>query len=133
MSTRATYRVKEYNGITQRIEYFYIHYDGYPEGAAQKFKQLLLNMDSLKEKSHIENGQDIFVWRPGKSIIAFGMLPYAEFTEDHEEHGDTEYQYDLYYDRKNKSWDVVARGRNGIFFDDTLLSFIKKYSDQKEV
>lgn len=128
MSTRATYRIKEFGGIEPYIEYFYIHYDGYPEGAACYFKQLLKNYEFLKEeriKGHSH-------WRPGKAIIAFGMIPLSELTRDHEEHGDTEYRYNIYLDKKNNSWSLRAYNDESCFFDDDLIKFIEKYGEINE-
>lgn len=127
MSTRATYRIQEFTPHENRIEYFYIQYDGYPAGAAEYFQKLLVNMESLKETDPYSGNVK---WRPGKAIVAFGMLKYAEFTEDHEYHGDTEYRYNLYFDRIRKTWDIVAYGRENKFFDDTLDNFIEKYTTQ---
>jgi len=68
MSTRATYQI---NGTT-----FYVHHDGYPQGAATYFANAA-NSDSL-----------------GGLAEKFIRANYkAEFTTDHEAHGDTEYRY----------------------------------------
>ena len=71
MSTRATYKI---NGI-----YFYIHYDGYPDGAAVYFHNALLYQHK----------------RGGLAAQFIRANDLAEFTESHEVHGDTEFRYDL--------------------------------------
>ena len=39
MSTRGTYKI--YDGYNDLDVYFYVHHDNYPEGAAEKFKNML--------------------------------------------------------------------------------------------
>lgn len=76
MSTRATYQF--INKYSQNI-CFYIHYDGYLEGAAQYF----WNMHAHKNK------------RGGYASRFFRGNELAEFTISHGQHEDTEYQYTL--------------------------------------
>jgi len=76
MSTRATYQF-----LPDRSEFkpnvtFYIHHDGYPEGAADYFRATIAR-GSI--------GVDNF----------FRANARAEFTRDHEAHGDTEYRYTI--------------------------------------
>lgn len=137
MSTRATYRIKEINSFGNVSQYFYIHYDGYPEGAAVYFTQLLANFDALKEASLI--GQHCLSWRRGKAIIAFGMLAYTEFTSDARDHGDTEFHYDLAYSHREKAWFVEALAINRhcetptteVLFDGPIADFIAKYTKKE--
>lgn len=137
MSTRATYRIKEIHPCGDVSQYFYIHYDGYPEGAAVYFTELLANFDGLKEPSLI--GQHCLSWRQGKAIIAFGMLALAEFTSDARDHGDTEFHYDLCYSHEENVWFVEAWGiyRNGeesstkLLFDGEIADFIAKYTKKE--
>ena len=80
MSTRATYQIEE---VT-----FYIHYDGYQEGAAGYF----LNM--IESNSAIDkNGMPLNRGGPVEAFIRGNRL--AEFTESHDLHGDTEFEYTL--------------------------------------
>ena len=75
MATRATYKFADKNDATTTI---YIHYDGYPQGAAVYFNQLLTN--------------------PSKGNLATQFIranPNAEITASHNAHGDTEFQYDI--------------------------------------
>lgn len=140
MSTRATYRIKEAHPDGDIIQYFYIHYDGYPEGAASYFKEMLANFETFREKYPI--GVESLSFRRGKAIIAFGMLQYAEYTADHEEHGDTEYYYDLFYIHPQNLWRVKAtkinrgsdEGRNDkVLFQGPLQEFITNFLPIKEM
>lgn len=76
MATRATYSIEHDYGI----EYFYIHWDNYEEGAAHYF----FNMHNAKTKG------DCLVTR-----FIVGNPLAVEFTRNHSQHGDTEYRYDL--------------------------------------
>jgi hypothetical protein len=73
MSTRATYKI---DGVC-----FYIHYDGYREGAAVYF----WNMHHAKDKNPRGGNAEAFL--RGNEL--------SEFTKNHTVHGDTEYRYDL--------------------------------------
>ena len=72
MSTRATYKI---DGVC-----FYIHYDGYMDGAAVYF----WNMHQAMDKG-----------RGGCAEAFLRGNDLAEFTQSHDAHGDTEYRYDL--------------------------------------
>jgi hypothetical protein len=72
MSTRATYKI---DGVC-----FYIHYDGYKDGAAVYF----WNMHQAMGKG-----------RGGYAEAFLRGNDLAEFTKSHDWHGDTEYRYDL--------------------------------------
>ena len=80
MSTRATYCFftnDSQNEIRAR-HFCYIHYDGYPAGAAAYFYDTLMN--------------------PSKGNFATQFIranQHAELTRSHDQHGDTEYQYDV--------------------------------------
>ena len=71
MSTRATYKI---SGMT-----FYVHHDGYEEGAAHKF------LDMLNAEGNGGYREAFIRGNAG-----------AEFTEGHSAHEDTEYRYSLY-------------------------------------
>lgn len=75
MSTRATY---QFTSMDHPRVTFYIHHDGYREGAASYFYQM----------HHCENH------RGGLADKFFRSNSGAEFTGGHEAHGDTEYRYD---------------------------------------
>lgn len=72
MATRATYKI---DGVC-----FYIHYDGYMDGAAGYF----WNMHHAMGKG-----------RGGYAEAFLRGNDLAEFTKSHDWHGDTEYRYDL--------------------------------------
>lgn len=76
MATRATYLFKGPTPHSPDV-CFYVHYDGYPEGAADYFR------DALK----VTNERGGWAGRFVRGVA------YAEFTEGHEVHGDTEYRY----------------------------------------
>lgn len=75
MSTRATYLFKA--GESGADVCFYVHYDGYPDGAADYFRAAV--------KVPNERGG----WA-GRFVRG---VDYAEFTSGHEAHGDTEFRY----------------------------------------
>jgi hypothetical protein len=127
MSTRATYRIAANSYSESEQQYFYIHYDGYPRGAVQYFKEFLSNLEDLIE------GEG---YRTGNCVVAFGMLPLSEFTRDHENHGDTEYRYNVYHDQQQGTFHVTGYrhtwGANPEdiwtrFFEGAMEDFIKKY------
>jgi hypothetical protein len=121
MSTRATYRVKFISEWDRHSLCFYIHYDGYPEGAAHYFQEMLKIMAENRRKRCIE---------------AFAILPFSEITPDHETHGDTEYRYDICscQEKGNTTTYVKAFERKFEpkswveFFDGTIEDFIEEYS-----
>ena len=128
MSTRATYRISATSYLGVEKQYFYIHYDGYPLGAAHYFKEFLHNLDHI-----IKEGR----YRKGKSVVAFGMLAFSEFTGDHESHGDTEYRYDIYHDQQKgtffinsfkHSWGEDSQDIWTEFFNGSIQEFIGKYA-----
>lgn len=77
MSTRATYLFQATDHTPAVC--FYIHYDGYPQGAACYFRKMIACDNS-------RGGM------PARFIRANDL---AEFTTRHEAHGDTEYRYTL--------------------------------------
>ena len=94
MSTRATYSIAE-RGYQKRNEWgqrqatFYIHHDGYPEGAAHRFAMMI--------ESKVEPGEEPFSGigrKNGGWTFAFIRgNDEADMTESHQVHGDTEYRY----------------------------------------
>lgn len=98
MATRATYKIHSHC--------FYIHWDGYPEGAAV----YLWNMYQAMKTS-----------KGGLSEAFLRGNDGAEFTGDHDCHGDTEWRYTLegdvltvekayFPDNAPKAWDVRWMG-----------------------
>ena len=78
MSTRATYQIRASRAPTAT---FYIHHDGYPEGAAAYFDAMLATFSARESGGYAE-------------AFLRGNLR-AELTTNHDEHGDTEYRYTL--------------------------------------
>lgn len=128
MSTRATYRFQdEFRDVT-----FYIHCDGYPEGAADYFRAMLDREGQMQSYNH------------GLAEVFFRANETAEITSGHEAHGDTEYRYDV------GGPDATYQMRDGIrfndairrlraydtddekpFFDGTVDDFVAQYSEKR--
>jgi len=85
MATRATYRIACGNKAELTV---YIHWDGYPEGAADYFDRALNLYENPRGSELLEKA----------SFEACFLManPKAEVTRSHEWHGDTEYRYDLW-------------------------------------
>jgi hypothetical protein len=101
MSTRATYEI---GGET-----FYIHYDGYPAGAAGYFANMIEAMTVPAKSGGIEAIES----RRGGARFAFirgNML--AEPTESHDAHGDTEYRWRLEH-VEGRGFVIQAQTRTG--------------------
>ena len=102
MSTRATYHFESEN-VT-----FYIHSDGYQEGAAVYFWNML----------HCENQ------RGGFAAAFIRANERAEFTPGHNAHGDTEYQYTL---SRGNILTVKKVGQGPAAFVGPLAEFINQF------
>ena len=87
MSTRATYVIDGHG--------FYIHTDGYPEHAALYFLNMV-KANAVEIKSHPQIKHE-YMNRPRGGYAAHFLRGncLAEFTEGHDAHGDTEYQYTM--------------------------------------
>lgn len=110
MSTRATYSFENPN---QAKTYIYIHYDGYPQGAAMYFYNTLMNESK------------------GNFATQFIRAnPQAELTRHHDQHGDTEYSYDV---SGNGTKAIVEAYKHDderkCFFTGKLVDFITQYQD----
>jgi len=121
MGTRATY---EFRDELRGNQTFYIHFDGYPEGAATYFRKLL---------------------RAGKrgSLAArfFRANSVAEFTPGCESHGDTDYHYMVeiaprgltltaYHIKRN--WETGDAAYNNIWRG-SIEDFVAKFYDEDEL
>ena len=135
MSTRATYRITEDKGEEFPTDTFYIHYDGYPEGAAEYFHQLL----TYREEQKVLLGTE---FRRKSMAAMFEMgIPLSEKTKDHDAHGDTEYRYNLFFGKignqvqayKRKSIDLGEQYFDHWeeFFKDDIDKFIKQFRDDR--
>lgn len=111
MSTRATYLFEPdpQSGFPRVC--FYIHHDGYPEGAAAYLLAAMTyeGHGRLAERFLRANDQ-------------------AEFTRGHEAHGDTEFRYTL----RGEQLQAEKRFQfgptwNGVFYG-TLAEFVKRYA-----
>jgi len=108
MSTRATYQFTDITSGETRT--FYIHYDGYLEGAAEYFQEAL------------DIGGDL--------MQAFEDLKFSEYCGTHHAHNDTEYRYEVEYDDKelleltvyhrDTDWKVVFQGTLTRFLNEHL-------------
>jgi hypothetical protein len=117
MSTRATYQFTDSkNNFTPTITY-YVHYDGYPEGAAAYFW-------AAHHHANERGGMcDKFI-RANEN---------AEHTRDHEAHGDTEYVYTMDGDQLTAA-KVIENDENGLvtetFFTGHYCEFINQHGEQ---
>ncbi len=121
MGTRATYNLSAGRYNHQQV-CFYIHWDGYPAGAASYF----WNMYQIKNERGSYAGRFI----RGNEL--------AEFTLDHNEHGDTEYCYDLdeagsltasEWQFDERQWKIIYSG----FWYDFINEFLNDPSKEKLV
>lgn len=105
MSTRATYQIGKIC--------FYIHHDGYLEGAAYYFH----NMFACKNP------------RSGLAGRFFRGNENAEFTDSHRAHGDTEYRYTLDEKTMNLKVEAINYDHNkwNVAFDGSVVDFVNKY------
>ncbi|KJU82458.1 hypothetical protein MBAV_005343 [Candidatus Magnetobacterium bavaricum] len=114
MSTRATY---QFIGDERNFEptvTFYVHYDGYPQGAAEYFR------DMLKQK------------HGGLATKFMHAVDAAELTLRHEVHRDTEYRYTITGDHHLTALVKIDSDTWDIFFEGTLAEFIKQYGAEKK-
>lgn len=127
MSTRATYEVEG--------ETFYLHHDGYPEGAASKFEAFLSGMFVKEQASRFDRAEGKeFEWYQRRKLHHgfIAGLPRAEESEHHT-HGDTEYQYRIRWVEQDRAWPTVGcdndtpdRFDNGAEWDELKCFKIKR-------
>lgn len=128
MSTRATYSFdKEHTGKAT----FYIHHDGYPEGAALYFNNLLQHKSTDEMVTRRLSVNSLY-------LLAERFLranENAEITGSHAAHGDTDYRYSV-----NKNGIVKAekkiRGNDKdewlAIFKGTIPAFVAEYMEADE-
>ena len=97
MGTRATYEFEDNNRIVKNIV-FYAHFDGYPDGAAERFA----NMIEALYIEELEYGVLLSEKRGGLSHAFLRGNSDAEITQSKEFHGDTEWHYKVYKNEENK-------------------------------
>ena len=140
MATRATYtlRQKETRAGAPRkggVYHVYIHYDGYPEGAAEYFAAAMKLRALRYSAENLDAGLRGSL--PEQFIRANAL---AEFTNHPDDHGDTEFHYDIAevynaekrettvtvkaYKLANFSEKVLPRTE---FFNGPIEEFIKRY------
>ncbi len=107
MSTRATYLFQATDHAPSVC--FYIHYDGYPDGAACYFRNMIA----------CDNARG---GMPARFIRANDL---AEFTARHEAHGDTEYRYTLSGDHLVA--EHITSSKIVGFFAGPVYEFVNKY------
>jgi len=120
MATRATYSITNNMGITAHL---YIHWDGYETGAAAYFYAALTNA-----AASAGNG--------GFAEQILRAIPGAELTSHPDQHGDTEFHYDISSDMSLKAFAIRRQENNTrkkvpVFVGD-IYSFINRYNDQIE-
>ena len=121
MSTRATYTIKSKLYQGERTDHFYIHYDGYPEGAAVYFQNFV---ECANNK-----GGDLCRFIRANDL--------AEFTDNPGNHGDTEYHYEINRDQVSawklvRDWNDGSKDTKQMFFNGDLADFINKYLEQTD-
>ena len=120
MGTRATYQFKgsekSYDRGTHTV---YVHWDGYPEGAATYFYETLC--------------------KPSKGNLATQFIravEHAQLTESHDAHGDTEFHYELVGEGTEAV--VIAyridfdSRKHTPFFHGKLIDFVERYKKMIE-
>lgn len=133
MSTRATY---EFRGRNLPIIAIYVHTDGYPEGAADKFFDAIRaqyrpevqgKKIDLKQAPYLSNR---YSCSGGWAAAFIRGNPEAEFTDSHEAHGDTEYRYTVHdgtisckkrVDISGDEWEQ--------FFAGDIADFVNRYTE----
>ena len=116
MSTRATYEFSQEHAPTATI---YIHYDGYPEGAAVYLYRLLT----------CENKRGCLATRFIRAVSI------AELTKSHQAHGDTEYRYTLKGSGSKSEAEAHLLAEEWLesgnswrsFYSGTLIGFVERY------
>lgn len=124
MSTRATYKIVERTNKGTEVNTFYIHCDGYAAGAAEYFQHMLKfrneTLIKMYEKSY---RPERYINNKSWASIFEIAIPSAEKTVSHDFHGDTEYQYSLYFS-KDCNFIEARQVGNDIFFTGSLEEFI---------
>lgn len=127
MATRATYTFKSAGGD----KHIYIHWDGYPEGAARYFKGMMdLRAEQRKSLSDLRGGLTEQFIRANRG---------AEFTKHWEVHGDTEWHYEIIGSYEAVSIRVYrleyddSGDRRGVeFFSGSIDEYFSRYLQQEE-
>lgn len=118
MSTRATYTIKQSRHGEIYTQNFYIHYDGYPEGAAVYF----YNMIAAQNQGR---GGLLFAFIRGNELV--------EMTNDPKAHADREFHYEIDADRKVVTyWSKSFEDKEMIFEEElSIVDFINTFYDKE--
>lgn len=117
MATRATYlfRIDGHPDL-----YYYIHHDGYPDGAAVYLRRMILGRQ----------------WEPQIESMAAAFARTnagASLTPSHEAHGDTEWRYTVTGEATGYRLTVHERidfsDRWRVFFDGGITEFLTLHGD----
>ena len=114
MSTRAVYGFRDQHGIY----HVYIHYDGYPTGAAQKF-EALLKSNCRWELPRFEADE----FAAGFVAVNKDSAGSVRLTQGPEQHGDIEYYYIVYQPSPQSGLYVEAYDISFDAFDKKKLIF----------
>lgn len=118
MSTRATYKFKYTDEYTPDTT-FYIHHDGYQEGASTYFYNALIHYINGNSKSLIT------------SFVA-ANVDKVGFTRDHDAHGDTEYRYTVTDDKdllvEALDNNILSEDVFNVVFSGTIKDFVNEYA-----
>lgn len=156
MATRATYQLPGgYNGHLNIT--YYIHYDGYPSGAAWRFWKMYnrIVIEKRIEDMKIDAYQKLATGKgsiksvhkmPDREMSPNAFFaetfilanPECEFTQSHEAHNDTEYRYSLYTKGEDICIKVRKREEIGLdlwdlMFEGPLYEFINEYVENPTV
>jgi len=122
MATRATY--------TFGNKHIYIHWDGYPEGAAQYFQKMMaLNDERHGGLSDLRGGLTEQFIRANRG---------AEFTSHWDDHGDTEWHYEVSADPDSPItlkvlkfyYDDSGERIGQLYFEGPLTEFLQRYTQE---
>ena len=119
MATRATY--KFFNTQLTNSATVYIHWDGYPEGAAHYIADAINKEGRITVERFIRANE------------------YAEITQSHSSHGDTDYQYNFHRNGEmsvskrtiEKVGDEYEENWNRIYFG-SIEQFLETYLAEQE-
>lgn len=127
MATRATYSFQATNAYQPMWIHTYIHYDGYPSGAAYNFKQTLELLEQGKDYRSKLRGN------VAEQFLRANTL--AEFTRSPDVHGDTEFHYEVSIGKNGpmlRAFEYDHEHNRLEFFNGTLVDFVARYSEYPE-
>lgn len=122
MSTRATYKFIT-NEYTPNVT-FYIHHDGYKMGASHYLYKMIHEMHVNTYSEEDAHGLYGYTYRTKSGGMAAAFIRAnggAEFTRDHDAHGDTEFQYTV------NEKDMTITVREMVWMDDVEKWYINTF------